>query len=164
MRGPESFAAFSFAPPFSGRSARRPAPQPDILRTLEQSVAEIHDSTSFRHYLDAQPRFHQYSFGNVALIMAQRPDATRIAGYTTWLKLHRYVKKGERAIKIIVPMYSVDKDELGEEYQRRFFGNGHVFDISQTDGEPLPEVHIPILEGDEGGVLYHHQDTLAQKE
>lgn len=124
--------------------------QPDILSRLEQAVEAIHDSETFRSYLDVQSRFHRYSFGNVMLILAQRPDATRVAGYNTWLKMHRYVKKGERGIKIIVPMSKKVVDEAGNEEKRVFFGTGNVFDYAQTDGEPLPEVETPVLTGQEG--------------
>src|SRR5437870_5288269 len=78
--------------------------KPDALRRLEDAIGQIHDSDTFRRYLDLQSRFHTYSWGNVALILAQRPDATRVAGFHTWLKLDRHVKKGETGIRIIVPM------------------------------------------------------------
>src|SRR5437868_979378 len=76
------------------------------LAQLERSVAAIQDSDTFRAYLSAQARFHQYSFGNVLLILTQRPDATRVAGYRTWQSLGRQVTKGEKAIRIIAPAYS----------------------------------------------------------
>jgi hypothetical protein len=138
---------------------------PEILQRLEQAIGEIHDSESFRQYLDVQSRFHHYSPNNVALILSQRPDATRVAGYNAWLKLHRFVKKGERAIKIIIPMVKKDTDEVtGDEIRRLRFGTGNVFDVSQTDGEPLPEFHVPILEGDAGGELYGRLQAVAIQE
>src|SRR5438105_13979382 len=96
--------------------------QPDILARLEQAVGAIQDSDSFRAYLDVQARFHHYSWGNVALILAQRPDATQVAGYNAWLKMHRYVKRGEHGIKIIVPMTKKYKREDGEDESKLFFG------------------------------------------
>src|SRR5438105_2553727 len=96
----------------------------DVLARLEQAVGEIQDSDTFRAYLDVQSRFHRYSWGNVALILAQRPDATRVAGYHAWLKLHRFVKKGERGIKIVVPMRRKAKDGEEDEGARLFFGTG----------------------------------------
>jgi hypothetical protein len=129
--------------------------QPEILQRLEQAIGEIHDSDSFRRYLDVQSRFHHYSPSNVALILSQRPDATRVAGYNAWLKMKRYVRKGEKAIKIIVPMVKKDADaETGEDIRRLRFGIGNTFDISSTEGEPLVEIHVPVLEGDEGADLY----------
>ena len=106
--------------------------QPDVLARLEQAIGEIHDSDSFRRYLDVQSRFHRYSWRNVALILSQRPDATQVAGYNAWLKLHRYVRRGEHGIKIIVPMSKKAVTEQ-EEDQRVFFGTGRplVFDLGQ---------------------------------
>src|SRR5215208_4579647 len=72
----------------------------DSLQRLEQAVSEIHDSETFRRYLDAQARFHSYSWGNVLLILGQRPDSTREAGYRTWQSMNRFVRRGERGIKI----------------------------------------------------------------
>src|SRR5438045_3021631 len=77
---------------------------PDILARLEKAVGQIQDSDNFRTYLDIQSRFHRYSPNNALLILLQRPDATQVAGYSAWLRMHRYVKRGEKAIKIIVPM------------------------------------------------------------
>src|SRR3954454_4165647 len=93
---------------------------PDILARLEQAVGAIQDSDTFRAYLDVQARFHHYSPGNVALIMAQRPDATQVAGYNAWLKMHRFVKRGEKAIKIIVPMTKKYKTEDGDDESKLF--------------------------------------------
>jgi N-terminal domain of anti-restriction factor ArdC len=139
----------------------RSAP-PEILQRLERAIAEIHDSESFRKYLDVQSRFHHYSPFNVVLIMSQYPDATRVAGYNAWLKMNRYVKTGEKAIKIIIPMLNTITDEVtGEDIVKRRFGTGNVFDIRQTDGEPLPEIDVPILEGDEGAELYGRLEGLA---
>src|SRR4051812_23836674 len=76
----------------------------ESLTRLEQAVGAIQDSETFRAYLDAQARFHSYSFGNVLLILSQKPDATRVAGYHTWRSLGRQVRRGEKGIRIIVPM------------------------------------------------------------
>lgn len=95
----------------------------------------------------------------------QRPDATRVAGYNDWLRMHRYVRKGERAIKIIVPMFKTAVDEQsGEERRHVFFGVGNVFDVDQTDGEALPEIEVPILTGDDGGGLFIHLARVAARE
>src|SRR5215207_5433271 len=107
------------------------------LFQLERSVAAIQDSDTFRAYLSAQARFHTYSFGNVALILAQRPDSTRVAGYRTWQSLNRQVRRGETGITIIVPMPGKlvrEDEETGEETTSRSlrFGVGTVFDESQT--------------------------------
>src|SRR5690348_4390438 len=97
-----------------------------VLDRLEKAVGQIQDSESFRKYLDVQARFHKYSWGNVALILAQRPDATQVAGYNAWLKMHRFVKRGEHGIKIIVPMTKKVKSEDGDDESKLFFGVGNV--------------------------------------
>lgn len=135
-----------------------------VLARLEKAVGQIQDSESFRNYLDIQARFHHYSWGNVALILAQRPDSTQVAGYNAWLKMHRFVKRGERGIKIIVPMTKKYKSEDGEDESKLFFGVGNVFDYSQTDGEPLATVDVPVLAGEEGRELYRHLAEVVAAE
>lgn len=137
--------------------------QHDILQRLEQSVEAIQDSDTFRHYLDFQSRFHRYSFSNTLLILAQRPDATQVAGFRSWQRMNRFVKKGEKAIKIFVPMTKKQVDaETGEEEKKLFFGIGNVFDVSQTNGEELPRVEVPVLEGNEGLELYNRTKELLE--
>ena len=90
-------------------------------------------------YLRFAQRFHRYSFNNVLLIQSRRPDATRVAGFHRWRELGRVVRKGERGIAIFCP--HVRKTDSTGEPERRVvgFGIGYVFDVSQTDGRPLPE-------------------------
>src|SRR6202043_2772788 len=80
-----------------------PKPQSDILQRLEAAIGEIHDSETFRRYLDVQARFHRYSFGNTLLILLQRPESTQVAGFHAWRRLGRSVMKGEKGIAIVVP-------------------------------------------------------------
>src|SRR5579862_6834208 len=81
-------------------------PHAELIARLEQAIGEIHDSDTFRAYLDVQARFHRYSPFNVGLIMVQRPDATRVMGYgnkegtTGWKSLGRQVRRGEKSIRI----------------------------------------------------------------
>jgi len=110
-----------------------------------------------------QARFHRDSFGTVALILSQRPDAPQVAANKTWLKLHAYVRRGEHGIRIVVPMRK-KTDEPEAEPSRLFFGGGTVFDVSQTEGEPLPEVEVPDLVSEEGSELYGHLYGLAASE
>jgi hypothetical protein len=147
--------------PSSGDPSRR---QLDVLARLEQAVGEIQDSDSFRAYLDVQARFHRYSWSNVALILAQRPDATQVAGYSAWLRMHRYVRRGERALKIIVPMRKKVAREEGGEESKLFFGVGNVFDFSQTEGEPLPTIEVPVLTGRVGERLHAALAGVASRE
>jgi antirestriction protein ArdC len=136
------------------------------LLLLERSVEAIQDSETFRAYLSAQARFHHYSWGNVLLILSQRPDATRVAGYRTWQQLNRQVKRGEKAIRIIAPTHYKRKEQdeqTGEDVERQvtFFRGASVFDISQTEGEPLPEVAVPVLDGSAGAELYARLEGVA---
>jgi antirestriction protein ArdC len=100
-------------------------------------------SEALKNYLRAMSRFHRYSWGNCLLIFSQRPHATHVAGFHTWLKLGRHVRKGEKGIVILAPMVGRKKkdDELIEDEETRVFGfrAAHVFDVSQTDGDALPE-------------------------
>jgi len=77
-----------------------------IDEALEQLAAALANgqSEALKKYLSAMARFSAYSIGNVLLILAQRPEATRIAGYRTWQELGRYVKKGEKGILITAPI------------------------------------------------------------
>jgi antirestriction protein ArdC len=113
-----------------------------VLHTLEQGIEAILTSEGYRQYLETMSRFHGYSFNNVALIMAQKPDATHVAGFNTWRELGRFVRKGEKGMKILVPhrvKVAEPEDEQEPQYIVRGFGVGTVFDVSQTDGTPLPE-------------------------
>jgi hypothetical protein len=152
-----------------GRKESDSDPVTASLFQLERAVAAIQDSDTFRAYLSAQARFHQYSFGNVLLILSQRPESTRVAGYRTWQSLDRHVKKGEKAIRIIAPAYykrrEID-DQTGKAVERRvtFFRSAAVFDYSQTEGKPLPEVPVPVLDSDAGVELYARLEDVARDE
>lgn len=118
-------------------------------KLTDQALGELSEalesgkSEAMVAYLDAMSRFHHYSFGNIMLIASQKPDATRVAGFRTWKQLGRYVKKGEKGIVIIAPMLIKKKDENrqphGDDESFLRFKAVYVFDVSQTDGEPLPE-------------------------
>ncbi len=125
----------------------------EILTTLEQGIEAVLTSQGYRDYLAAMSRFHGYSFNNVVLVMCQRPDATRVAGFHTWKSLGWFVKKGEQGIRIMVPYKAkIEKEDDDPWYVIRGFGVGTVFDVSQTEGTPLPEppaVKDPEGESDE---------------
>src|SRR5712691_8001600 len=105
---------------------------------LAEAVEKLADSDMFAAWLRARAAFHSYSFGNVCLIVSQRPDASRVAGYRAWQALGRQVRKGERAIKILAPcVRKVEDKETGEQARRVVaFRAVNVFDVSQTEGEP----------------------------
>jgi antirestriction protein ArdC len=116
---------------------------------LEDAVAALVDGDDWQAMLETASRFHRYSFGNVMLIMQQCPEATRVAGYRTWQLLNRHVRRGEHGIKILAPCrYKVEDRDRGEErWVLRGFKVEHVFDISQTDGEPIVDVRPELLNG-----------------
>lgn len=114
---------------------------------LEQGKSE-----ALTRYLSVMARFHRYSFGNIMLIISQSPEASHVAGFHTWKRVGRWVKKGEKSITIIAPMILKSRDEesrlKGDDKPIVRFKAVSVFDVSQTDGEPLPEA--AITSGDPG--------------
>ena len=136
------------------------------MQMLQEGVESLFENDKYKHYLDVMSRFHDYSINNQILIGMQHPDATLVAGYTAWRdKFHRSVKKGEKGITIISPTpYKVTKeiekvDANGvttteeQEISRLGFRTATVFDFSQTEGEPLPEIatilHDPVRDYDD---------------
>lgn len=141
-----------------------------IMKSLEEGVEKVFTSEQYQMYLQTMATFHNYSFNNTLLIAMQRPDATLLAGYQTWQKkFHRHVKRGEKGIKIIAPVPVKEKrqvEKIDEETQEIVIGiDGQpetetverilprfrvttVFDVSQTEGEPLPSLEVNELAGD----------------
>jgi len=115
--------------------------QRQVLDILQRGVEGILTSEGYQAYLQTMAKFHHYSFANTLLIHAQNPEATHVAGFRTWQAMNRQVRRGETSIKIFVPFKRKVTDEAtGEEdYRLTGFGVGSVFDLVQTDGEPLPE-------------------------
>jgi len=111
----------------------------EVLATLERGIADVVTGDGFAHYLRCMARFHAYSPNNIVLILAQNPDATRVAGYRAWQALGRQVRRGEWGIRIIVLHRNcVEPEEEGQEMVViSGFGVGTVFDLAQTTGEPL---------------------------
>jgi len=138
---------------------------------LEQLIAAVEagGSDAFKAYLATMARFHRYSFGNVMMIAMQRPDATHVAGFDRWKELGRYVKAGEKGIVIIAPILIRKKsddsngepaDESAAEKLLRFKAV-YVFDVSQTDGQPLPELHR--VGGNPNGHTERLKDFVARQ-
>ncbi len=107
------------------------------LERLTALVTDAEKSAAMESFLKCQARFHAYSFNNQLMILITRPNATHVAGYTTWKKLKRQVMRGEKGIPIYAPhtIQKLDEDNKPE----RGFHITCVYDISQTEGEPLPE-------------------------
>jgi len=134
-----------------------------IHQRLVGAVEAMVSGQDWQRLLAVARRFRTYSPNNVWLILAQRPDATRVAGFSTWRTLGRHVRRGERGIAILAPVVARRRDDDdgddGEAGVLRGFRVVHVFDVTQTDGEPLPEVAGPaLLAGDAPGALW---DALA---
>ena len=116
----------------------------ELIKTLEKGVSEVFTSEKYLNYLNLLSRFHKYSISNTLLIFLQNPEASYVTGYNNWKKMKRYVKKGEKSIKILAPIIrkkEVEEDSLEkEEMVLSGFRPVSVFDISQTDGEELPTI------------------------
>lgn len=121
-------------------------------------------SEQYRRYLDCMSKFHRYSFHNKLLISIQKPAATKVMGFRQWNKLNRYVRKGEKSIRILAPLIKTRKDkESGlEDKVCVGFKPVSVFDISQTDGEPLPELEI-LVGGDDFAPFLSAVEYCCQK-
>ncbi len=111
----------------------------DALDTLAALLDEGR-SDQLTALLKTMARFHKYSWHNVALIASQRPTATRVAGFHTWRTMGRFVRKGEKGIAILAPIVGRPEAESETDNARtvRGFRAAYVFDVDQTDGEPLP--------------------------
>lgn len=128
------------------------------LDKLEAGVIEFFTSEKYITYLQVMSKFHTYSANNQVLIAMQMPDATAVAGYNSWIRnFDRHVKRGEKSITILAPMkvkIKIDTDRrdadgkiIQEERETIKFRPVSVFDVSQTEGKPLPEI-ITELTGD----------------
>ena len=127
-------------------------------KALEELAASLESGQShtLTAYLKTMALFSKYSLNNLFLIARQRPDARRVAGYETWRKLGRFVRKGEKGIAIIAPLIRRKTEiESLESTEKEAVVSGfkvaHVFSEEQTDGEPLPE--IGRVTGDPGYFL-----------
>ena len=109
------------------------------IKELAQATDEARSSKVMLDYLDFCSRFHDYSLGNIWLIMQFKPDATFVAGFHRWISLNRFVRKGERGIPILAPILVNEDEKDGIEIKRLVgFKVVYVFDVAQTEGEPLP--------------------------
>jgi antirestriction protein ArdC len=127
--------------------------RPELVEKLTEGIRSLTSSDEWLRYLDFQSRFHSYSFGNVLLIAAQMPHASRVAGFRSWQRTNRFVRKGEKAIWILAPLVYKQTDETSDDTQRAIRGFKYVpvFDVSQTDGEDLPTPCHRLLGSDTEG-------------
>lgn len=139
----------------------------EITDKLEEGLKELFESEKYKTYLSTMSKFHNYSFNNTLLIAMKKPEATLVAGYKAWQKnFERHVNKGEKAIRILAPApYKIkeERDKLDPVTGEMMFDeNGmpqkeqvevtipafravSVFDVSQTDGKPIPELEAQEL-------------------
>jgi len=157
-----------------------------VMKQLKAGVEGIQDSYQFRMFLTTMSKFHDYSIGNQILIMLQKPEAVRVAGFYTWKDLGRWVKKGEKGIAIMAPVmpprskatcpgcgaevsrkvrycpecgHGLEQASAIDFEQPRYFRVVYVFDVNQTEGENLPEFEVPVLTGEANEELF--ADLLA---
>ena len=116
-------------------------------KVIDISKGTFH-SKEYKKMLQQMAQFHHYSWHNTMLIHVQNPEASYVAGFRRWLELKRYVKKGEKGIAILAPMFKTltNIDENGVDKSKKSligFKKVYVFDIAQTEGEPVEtaEVH-----------------------
>lgn len=146
---------------------RRKAELRIITEKLEKGVKEIFTSKKYQQFLDTMAKFPHYSLNNSLLIMLQRPDATLCQSYTGWKRMGRSVRKGEKGIRILAPSpYQIDRerekrdaqgnailDKDGESEKEKVqihviaFKPVSTFDLSQTEGKPLPSLGTEELTG-----------------
>lgn len=132
-----------------------------LTEQLESGIRSLRCSDGYKEYLQVQSRFPHYSARNCLLILAQKPDATQVAGYTVWRSLGRQVKAGERGIRIITPHTYKRKEppsgcsssspEDADSELHLYFRPVSVFDVSQTSGDPLPTLLVDELQGSVDG-------------
>lgn len=142
----------------------------EITDRLEQGIQDLFDSDRFKEYLRVMSKFHDYSFNNTLLIAMQKPDATLVAGYTSWKKDYgRQVVSHAKSIKVLAPSpYKVKRevDKIDPQTQKPVIGKDgkpvkeeteitvpafkvvSVFDVSQTEGKELPTIGVDELTGD----------------
>ena len=149
----------------------------EITADIEQGIMELFESDRYRKYLSTMSRFHKYSLNNVMLIHSQMPDATLVAGFNKWKNsFGRHVKKGEKGIQILAPTpykIKVEKEKLDpdtklpvidengnpvteeKEVSIPMFKVVSVFDVSQTDGKPLPQLAYSL-----SGAVEHYEEFM----
>lgn len=132
-----------------------PSPKPNpALEHLNTGVRELLYSEVWKDALKFKSRFYHYSFNNALLIYLQRPDATLVAGYKRWQELGRQVRKGEQSLAILAPILRRFEETEGEQVQQVVgLRSVRVFDVSQTDGEPIPKPPRPVLLEDDGEAI-----------
>ena len=139
----------------------------ELTGKLEEGLLNLKNSEDFKKYLTCMSKFHSYSYNNTLLIMMQKPQATYVAGFNSWKNnFNRNVKKGEKGIRILAPapikkMVETKKtDSNGKQFVEQeeitipIFKPVTVFDVSQTEGDPIPE----LIEGELKDNVKNYED------
>lgn len=153
----------------------------EVTDRLEAGITDLYQSDRYAAYLNAMSKFHRYSFGNVLLILLQCPGASQVAGFHTWKRFGRTVKKGEHGIQILAPCPYKTREEREKTdpatqrpvmdpngqpvteavtVQRKGYKVEYVFDISQTEGRELPALVCELS----GGVAQYEAVRTALEE
>ena len=154
----------------------------EITDRLEKGITEIFNSERYKEYLSVMSKFHDYSLNNTLLIAMQKPDASHVAGFSSWKNIfQRNVKKGEKGIKIIAPSpfkVKQEKEKIDPQTQKPVIGKDgkpvveeteitipaykvvSVFDVSQTEGKELPNISVETLTAD----VEQYEDFFAALE
>jgi len=152
------------APPETGRSSRAEARREEARARFEAACQELRSSEGWQRFATARALLRGYSLTNTLLILSQRPEATTVASYRRWIALGRQVRRGEQALRIWAPSVRRERDEATDEETAavRRFVLVPVFDISQTEGPPLPEPPpIAPLTGESHAHLLRHVEEDA---
>ena len=139
-----------------------------ITDKLEQGIQNLLDSDRYKEYLSKMSKLHHYSFNNTVLILMQRPDATMVAGMNSWREnFNRTIVKGSKSITVLAPApykHTVEKPDVDADGNYRYDSDGNVitkktvvevpsfkpvwvFDVSDTQGEPIPTLGVDELKG-----------------
>jgi len=125
----------------------------ELLKELDERIDKVQSSEEFKEVLEFFSKFHNYSYHNSILIMMQNPAATLVAGYRQWQKkFNHHVKKGEKGIAILAPFTYKKKSDVDsnlnsddeKEVTKTYFRPVYVFDVSQTEGKPLPQMDLSV--------------------
>lgn len=152
--------------PYQQRTTQKDNPTQQLIKQAVDFLIqqlETGKSETLTDYLAAMARFHSYSFGNILSIARQRPTASRVAGFSTWKELGRFVKRGEKGIQILAPIVghrctkNEQEQQTGEKPRPVLIGFRavYVFDVAQTEGADLPEFEHNIT-----GDVREHRERL----
>lgn len=156
---------------FTRRSAEEKKEQvQELLNKLDEGVKNfVGNPEAFKALLEMSALMPTYSFNNIVLILAQRKNARFVAPFSRWKELNRHVRKGEKAIRILAPRFKKETNENTGVEETKLIGfiNVPVFDIAQTEGEPLPIDEFKLKlhgESDEAARIFQWTMVLAEED